>query len=210
MTYDPERHHRRSIRLRGYDYAQPGAYFVTICVQDRLCLFGDIVDGEMRSNAAGLTIDRWWHALPSKFPGIGLDVFVAMPNHFHGLIFLGADPATSDTGGLDTGRHTGLPLRDGARAHVGADQRVRPASQHDGAASQPVLGTVIQWFKTMTTNDYVAGVNHMDWPPFNRRLWQRNYHDRIVCNDTELDRIRLYIANNPANWLTDDENPERG
>jgi putative transposase len=65
----------------------------------------------------------------------------------------------------------------------------------------------MQWFKSVTSSDYIAGVHHMDWPSFNRRLWQRNYYERIVRSDLELDLIRAYIEGNPAKWQEDTENP---
>ena len=89
MKYEPAKHHRRSIRLKKYDYAQAGTYFVTICTQDRECLFGDVVDGEMRLNDAGCMIQKWWHESAEKFKNIELDEFVIMPNHFHGIIHIG-------------------------------------------------------------------------------------------------------------------------
>ncbi|MFN4294850.1 MAG: transposase, partial [Thermoflexales bacterium] len=88
MTYDPQKHHRRSIRLKGYDYSQAGAYFITIVAQDRACLFGEVVDGEMRLNDAGRMVWDEWNALPDRFPGLELDAFVVMPNHVHGIIVL--------------------------------------------------------------------------------------------------------------------------
>jgi REP element-mobilizing transposase RayT len=208
VTYDPARHHRRSTRLRGYDYSQPGAFSVTLCVRDRSCLFGEVVDGELRLNAAGLTIDRWWCALPRKFPRIVLDAWVVMPNHVHGVILLGANPATPNVSAVDEGGHTGPPLHERAPGWAGRDLGVDPAGrQQDESSRSPSLFVILQWFKTMTTNDYIAGVKHMDWPPFNRQLWQRGYHDRILRSHRELDRIRTYMANNPANWHYDEENP---
>lgn len=91
MKYDPQRHHRRSIRLRGYDYAQPGAYFVTVVAQQRACLFGDVVDGEMRLNDAERVVAYTWHDLPNHVGGITLDAFVVMPNHVHGIIIITND-----------------------------------------------------------------------------------------------------------------------
>lgn len=88
MKFDPQKHHRRSIRLGDYDYSQPGAYYVTIDVQDRQCLFGNIVNNEMMLNEAGKMIDEQWNALPERFPNIELDVYVIMPNHFHGIIVI--------------------------------------------------------------------------------------------------------------------------
>jgi putative transposase len=90
MKFDPDRHHRRSIRLRGYDYSQAGAYFVTVCVQGRERLFGDVVDGEMRLNDAGQMVVQCWHELPAHFFHLELDEFVVMPNHMHGIIIVGA------------------------------------------------------------------------------------------------------------------------
>jgi putative transposase len=83
--------HRRSLRLTGYDYAQSGAYFVTICTQNRACVFGCVDDGDMRLNEAGRMVRSVWQALPDRFPGMELDAFVIMPNHVHGIVaFVGA------------------------------------------------------------------------------------------------------------------------
>jgi len=88
MTYNHYRHHRRSIRMKGYDYSGAGAYFVMVCTQDREYLFGDVADGEMRLNDAGCMIQKWWHESAEKFKNIELDEFVLMPNHFHGIIVI--------------------------------------------------------------------------------------------------------------------------
>ena len=90
MEYDPEKHHRRSTRLGGYDYAQPGAYFVTVCTRGRACLFGHVVNGEMHLNEAGEIARMVWDGLPERFPSVGLDEYVIMPNHVHGIILVGA------------------------------------------------------------------------------------------------------------------------
>jgi hypothetical protein len=78
-----------------------------------------------------------------------------------------------------------------------------------GAHTGAPLPTIIQWFKTLATNDYIRGVKLWGWPAFNRRLWQRNYHERIIRNEAELARIRRYIADNPSTWASDPENPDR-
>ena len=93
--YDPNLHHRRSIRLKGYDYSQAGAYFITIVTQGRLCLFGDVVDGEMHLNNAGKMVRRIWDGMPNRFPSIEMDEFVVMPNHVHGVIVLHQPPQPS-------------------------------------------------------------------------------------------------------------------
>src|SRR5450432_2181257 len=91
MTDDSQRHHRRSIRLKGYDYGRAGAYFVTICAQDRACLFGEVIDGNVQSNEAGQMIIGEWNAMPDRFPTVELDAFVVMPNHFHGIIVIATE-----------------------------------------------------------------------------------------------------------------------
>ena len=92
MRYDPQKHHRHSIRLKGYDYAQAGAYFVTLVTQNRECVFGEIVDGTMQLNDAGRMVEKWWLELNHKFPAVDTDEYTIMPNHFHGIIVIvGAD-----------------------------------------------------------------------------------------------------------------------
>jgi REP element-mobilizing transposase RayT len=89
--YDPHRHHRRSIRLKGYDYAHPGAYFITLCTHERAHLFGTVVNGEMRLNEAGRVAEQGWRDIPAHFPQVKLDAFIIMPNHIHGVLWIGGD-----------------------------------------------------------------------------------------------------------------------
>ena len=180
MPYDPDSHHRRSIRLRGYDYSQPGAYFVTICTQGRECLFGQIVGQEMVPNEAGRMIDTWWHGLPQKFPHCNADAFVVMPNHIHGIIVIRDDIVGGD------------PC-------VGPDQRVRAQGAHGGAR----LPRIVQWFKTMTTNAYIRGVNERAWKGLAGRLWQRNYYEHIIRDEAAYLKIAEYIQTDPQRWQED-------
>ena len=89
-TYNPDIHHRRSIRLKGYDYSRAGAYFITICTHGRECILGDLVDGEMRLNEYGDIVRGEWLNLPNRFPDIELDAVVIMPNHIHAIIAIHA------------------------------------------------------------------------------------------------------------------------
>jgi REP element-mobilizing transposase RayT len=183
--FDPEKHHRRSIRLKGYNYSSAGAYFVTMVTQGRDHLFGRIIDGEMIPNAAGWMILKWWNELPNKFPNVVLGEFAVMPNHIHGIIFI-VDP-------------------------VGADLRVGPGDEkggHIGPPLQPApLSQMIQWFKTMTTNEYIRGVKGLNWKPFDGKFWQRNYYEHIIRDEKELKQKSDYILVNPSRWDEDDENP---
>ncbi len=92
MTYNLQKHHRRSIRLKGYDYSQAGLYFITICCQDRICRFGHIKNSEMVLNELGMVAYNEWAKLPERFPNFELDVFQIMPNHIHGIILLNEIP----------------------------------------------------------------------------------------------------------------------
>jgi len=217
MGYDAEIHHRRSIRLEGYDYREIGAYFVTVCTQNHVCLFGDVADGEMRLNDAGRMVHAVWDALPLHYPGIGIDAFVVMPNHVHGIV--GAAPCgRPDSGQAQGPAPTGCGDLDGrgqARGPAPTDcgdldglgQARGPARTGGDRARVLGLADVIHRFKTLTTHRYIQGVKEQDWPAFDRRLWQRNYYEHIIRNDESLNRITDYIMDNPVQWIVDRENP---
>ena len=108
--YDPNVHHRHSMRLDGYDYSQEGWYFITICTQDRRYMFGEMVKYRVRLNDAGLMIESWWRKLTDKFPVVRTDEYVVMPNHFHGIINVGATPCDR-LGIVSTDNESGQPHR---------------------------------------------------------------------------------------------------
>jgi REP element-mobilizing transposase RayT len=158
--------------------------------QGREHLFGEIVDEKMILNEAGEMVVKWWNELPNKFPNVVLGEFVVMPNHFHGIIFI-----------VET---------------VGADLRVCPDNEgnaaeqrgeHVGSPLQAPLSQIMQWFKTMTTNEYIRGVKQLNWKPFIGKFWQRNYYEHIIRNEKELKQKTDYILDNPSRWDEDDENP---
>ena len=199
MKYGREHHRRRSIRLEGYDYAGVGAYFVTICTQDRAPLFGEIVNGEMRLNGAGGMIHTVWDEIPAFYPDVGIDEFVVMPNHIHGIVLVGAAPrGHPDCDG-------NVPSVQPRSAQPGSVQP--PLGQPRGVAPTLSLPDVVHRFKVMTTKRYVGGVKQSNWPPFRGRLWQRNYYEHIIRSDESLNRIRQYIRDNPMRWAFDHENP---
>jgi REP element-mobilizing transposase RayT len=174
---------RRSLRLRGYDYPQAGVYFVTVCTQGRVCLFGEVVDGEMRMNEAGVMVKKVWEEIPRFYRGVALDEFVVMPNHVHGIIVLvGAGPRACP----------------GQKPHEGQPQGVAPTM---------MLADVVHRFKTMTTRRYAAGVERGQWPAFERRVWQRGYYEHVIRDEPSLDAVRAYVADNPSRWAYDRENP---
>lgn len=185
--YNPDIHHRQSVRLKAHDYSQPGAYFVTVCTQNRECAFGKILNAEMILNDAGRMVQGVWDELPVRYPGVQIDSFVIMPNHIHGIILL-----------------TGSTHRRGEsriRPNKG-DHKDRPYGTLPGT-----IGRVMQGFKSITTRKYIIGARDNGWPPFEKRLWQRNYYERVVRDDSEMHRVREYVTGNPARWLEDEENP---
>jgi putative transposase len=195
MKFDPRIHHRRSIRLKGYDYRQAGGYFVTMVTQGRDVLFGEVVNGEMVLNDAGEMIVRWWMELPNKFPNVNVDIFVVMPNHFHGIIFINDSvDVGDDLCVVPQGEHAGSP------------RQIDSPRQNQQRQNAP-LSQMIQWFKTMTTNEYIRGVKNLGWKPFNGKVWQRDYYEHIIRNQSAADRIARYIESNPARWNEDKENP---
>jgi putative transposase len=180
---------RRFLRLKGYDYSQASAYFVTICVQDRICLFGEVAEGAMRLNDAGEMVVSLWKSLPAWFPGVELDAFVVMPNHVHGIVVLADDETATRAAPTNDVSDVGAPLV--------------------GARSAPNLGTIVGAFKSTATVSYVHGVKEKGWPAFRRRLWQRNYYEHVIRDEAALDRLRRYVDENPLRWAFDDENPDR-
>lgn len=200
MPFKPEIHHRRSIRLQGYDYSQAGAYFVTLCNQNRECLQGEIVEGKMRLHAAGDMIQAVWNEIPDHYPGVDVAEFVVMPNHIHGIII---ETISRDcVGAAPRGRPVPVPPHD----HLG------PPGQAQGPAPTGVvrlsLPDVVHRFKTMTSKLYADGVKQQRWPSFAGRLWQRNYWEHVIRDEADFLRIRQYIQNNPAQWEQDSLNQQ--
>jgi len=192
VTYNPEIHRRRSIRLKGYDYSQAGAYFVTVCVKDHACLFGDVEQGGMILNDAGNMVKTWWLSIPDKYKHVELDEYMIMPNHIHGIIkIVGADQCV-------------CPEPSVCPEYSKYSNETRKKGEHIGSP----LPRMMQWFKTMTTNEYIRGINTHGWERFNGKLWQRNYYEHIIRDDKELQAIREYIIYNPLKWDEDKENPE--
>ncbi|MDP9372578.1 MAG: transposase [Chloroflexota bacterium] len=190
MGYDPRVHHRRSIRLKGYDYSQPGAYFVTICVRWRERLLGEVVDGETRPNAYGAIVARCWDDLPRHYPTVELDAFVVMPNHIHGIIVL-TDPLPNDVGaGLKP-----APPPDG-----GTPARMREGVEEE---SRQALSEIVRAFKTFSARRINEARGAVGTP-----VWQRGYWDHIIRNERSLRRFQTYIIDNPARWEMDQLHPD--
>ena len=189
IKIDPDMHNRHSIRLKGFDYSYPGVYFLTLVAHKRECLFGEIEDSQMKLSGTGKLLDECWNRIPIFFPNTNLDEYIIMPNHLHGIIIIeeahGRGEA-SVTSNLET-----------------TDQYLEDASPQSPIGTRPgSLGAIIQNFKSVSTRK----VNRLYFEPGNK-IWQRNYYERIIRNDRELNAIRRYIRDNPLNWDLDKENP---
>lgn len=216
ILFVPAARNRQSIRLRSYDYSRIGAYFVTLCTEERWCLLGAVTDGAMRLNDAGRMVEAVWHSLPNRFQAITIDAFVVMPNHIHGIIVISNDE--DDRGGECRGDHKDRPYGWRGASRGRGESCIRPSGRPDPASppdARPhgtlpgTIGRIMQAFKSVTTHEYAIGVRRYGWVPFAQRFWQRNYYDHIIRNEKELTRIREYIVNNPARWELDHENPNR-
>ena len=170
MPYDPNKHHRRSIRLPGYDYASAGMYFVTLCTHIRTPWFGTIQDGSMHLNDAGRMVEQMLHDLPIRFPHATLDTLIVMPDHVHVLFALADVPLAAK----------------------------QPATSRTNGTAAGSIGRIVQAFKSLSTVMYTRGVTQHGWELFPKKLWQRDYYERIVRSERELNNVRAYICTNPT------------
>src|SRR5687768_10734983 len=184
--FDAKKHHRRSIRLPEYDYSQAGAYYVTIVAWHRECLFGEVVDREMKLTKFGFVADQQWKKLTNRFPNIELGAFVIMPNHMHGIIVITDSRGTAgNPNDLDGESSRRAPTREGFQ--------------------KPVMGsipTIIRSYKSAVAYRINLMRKTQGIP-----IWQRNYYEHIIRNERDLQNKTDYIEANPMLWDEDDENP---
>jgi len=202
MTYDPDRHHRRSIRLRNYDYSSAGAYFVTILVKDRECLLGEIVHGEMRLSEIGEVVRDIWESLPERYPGVELDESVIMPNHKHGIIVITPEAEQMATKASDGFAREGVAYSVRAVHEPPLRTPVDPALPSAQDRRRMLLPKIIGYFK-MNVAKRANQIRLMPGMPF----WQRDYYEHVIRDEADLRRIRDYIASNPLKWELDQMHP---
>lgn len=189
MEYNPDIYHRKSIRLKGYDYSRDGGYFVTICTHNRELYFEFFP--ELKE-----IVSRQWHQLPERFSNLILDEFIIMPNHIHGIIIVGATLAVAPQGGRKT------------RPYRVAQNQNENAMPGAGARPAPTIGEIIGTFKSLCINDWLICLKEHKIDAIGK-FWQRNYYEHIIRNERKLSKIREYIQNNPLEWSFDQENPDR-
>jgi putative transposase len=164
---------------------QPGAYFVTIVAWHRECLFGKVINQEMKLNHSVQIVQKWWKDIPIHFSNVELGAFVIMPNHVHGIISIHARRGT-----VPVPNDIGCPQIPGGET---------PPLQ------MPTLGQIVAYFKYQSTKE----MNLLDNTGMVTKFWQRNYYEHIIRNDTDLQNKTDYINANPLLWEQDDENPNR-
>jgi putative transposase len=179
VPFNPNEHHRRSIRLEEYDHSQQGAYFVTVCTRHRQCTFGEVIRDDVLLSDLGRIAQSTWEKLPEYYDHVELDAFVAMPNHVHGIIVLEGEPPNTEANDKRAGRGPA------------------PTRRH-------ALPEIVRAFKSLSSRA-VNKLRRRTGVP----LWQRNYYERVIRNEKEWDALRGYIFDNPANWAADAENPRR-
>jgi len=208
--YNPAIHHRKSIRLKGYDYSQNGLYFITICTYNRECLFGEIVDKEMILNDAGKIANECWLNIPEHFPNAVLHEHVVMPNHVHGIIELSGTAMAGDennVGVQDVGKQT----VGGQTVGVQNFEPLLPPSPPLPPAPPPPtsspqnqfqhiiprsIGSIVRGYKIGVTKFFRDNTDIY-------HVWQRNYHEHIIRSEQSYLRISEYIINNPKVWEND-------
>jgi putative transposase len=162
-NFDPNKHHRRSIRLKGYDYASAGAYFVTIVSWQRECLFGEVVNGEVRLSRFGLVAKQQWEKLPKRFPNVELGAHMIMPNHMHGIIVI--------TNGRGTAENPNDLSSESSRRAPTREQFQKPVKGS--------IPTIIRSYKSAVSYR-INLMRGSDGVP----VWQRNYASRVLCGIT--------------------------
>ena len=178
--YDPKVHHRHSMRLYGYDYSCDGLYFITLCCQQWMCLFGEIIDNEMVLNEAGHVAEEEWQNTINIRPGqVLLHEYVIMPNHMHAIVEITQSTSLSTLRSIYNNWHAGFP-------EVVDDNPIPCRSPSH------TLGAIVRGYKAAVSKRLGFTV------------WQRNYYEHIIRNSQSYQRISEYIIINPENWQGDD------
>jgi putative transposase len=189
MNNEPQYHNRQSTRLKGYDYSQAGAYFITICVNNREYMFGKIEDGKMIMNKIGETSKKYLTEIPQHFPNACIGEYVVMPNHVHLILVLN-----------DVRTCHGMSLQDASENIVGTRHGVSTQTQpNSNQFGKPISGSV-----SVIINHFKSSVKR--WCNKNGHLyftWQPRFHDHIIRNEISRQNIADYIVSNPAKWKED-------
>lgn len=216
--YNPNSHHRRSIRLKGYDYSQAGLYFITICCQDRAHLFGENINGQIKLNAFGQIAHQEWMATEKIRNNIALHEIIVMPNHIHGIIEILFEKGASKNKEKEIGKFrspsqtigaiirgykiaTIKKIKDRINNYTG-ELDSRNKEREDSSTGE------LQFAPTQTQTQFASTQTQFDPTTkkiiqLNFKIWQRNYYEHIIRNELAYQRISEYIINNPKKWEED-------
>ena len=192
MTLNNKKIGRQSIRLKNYNYATNGYYFVTICTHEKYCFFGDVVNRKMQLSAVGKIAHQYWSEIPQHSKHTYLDEFVIMPNHVHGIIIIDNPD--------NTNRHD-FKCNDGGRdvpwnAPTNDDEWDLPEKMSKLSPKSGTLGVIIRSYKSSVTR----WCRQNDDDIFH---WQSRFYEHIIRDERALNNIRRYIINNPVKWQQD-------
>ena len=219
QKYNSDIHKRKSIRLTGYDYGSVGLYFVTICINKNICLFWEISGTHHNMFESGKMIEKYWYELTDKHENIILHEHIVMPNHFHGIIEITKSPQPCDCK-ICRGTPCGYPeqkdillkeintQKQGTHSLKQGTHNLKQGT-HKGHPyrtcmyNRNTLWNIIWAFKSETTNEYIKQVRQNNWQPFYKKLWQRNYHEHIIRDESSYLKFSQYIRNNPTKWKED-------
>jgi len=179
---------KKQYRYKNYDYSQNGMYFVTICTKDREEFFGEIKNGKMELSEIGSIADKFWREIPDHLSFTDLDEFAVMPNHIHGIIEICKEGEIETVG---TGQ---CPVP------TVSMETTKPTGSKFGHVTPKSLSTIIGTYKSIVTKTINLQI------PNSGFAWQTRFHDRIIRDDDELNRIREYIQTNPETWERDRNN----
>lgn len=199
MTLFQNKYRIASTRLREWDYARVGMYFVTVCTRDRVRFFGEIVSDEMYLSPTGEIVSEEWQKTPQIRPNVELDAWVIMPNHLHGILAITHQMPVSKLDAVETPRR-GVSTREDMTGVETFRRNVSTNPNAPAARLQPnSLGSIIGQFKSVCTKRIWA-LGFRDF------AWQSRFYDHVIRNEKSLQKIREYIINNPLRWEEDKEN----
>lgn len=200
MPYNPNIHRRRSIRLKGYDYAQAGLYFITICCQDRACLFGEIKNGKMILNTFGKIARQEWLATEKIRDNTRLHEFIVMPNHIHGIIeiIFKKNDADSEIGKFQSPSQTIGAIIRGYK--IAAIKKIKDRILNLDSTGESQFAST-EFASTEIASTEIASTEKIIKLDF--KIWQRNYYEIIIRDEKAYGNISNYIINNAAKWDDD-------
>ena len=208
MVFNPDIHRRKSLRLENYDYSKKGLYFITISLKYKLCFLGEIKNDIIKLFESWKMVKKIWLELEEKFKNIKLHNFVVMPNHFHWIIEINDDNIivdNNDSMNIDKNRME-IDYNENRVKIDNNENRVNTRFTPTGGKfkyNKNSLSSIIQAFKSKTTNEYIKLVYAKKAEPFDKKLWQKDFYEHIIRNDKEYFKIDEYIRNNVKNWKED-------